>query len=130
MKKLIILLFVSLPLIGFSQEKISEFTTTHANTSMGVVKMDVMFKLYNNKLVLNYLDKNTGTTTEKSGMEPVLTMPYVFSKESSEGSESYKYEDEKIQIMITLKENSKSSVSIKTKDNFSNKTTEQLYFSK
>lgn len=132
MKKTFLILLSLVSFIGLSQSSekiITEFNTSHANVGMGANKMPIKFELYESKLVMHYLDKSTIKTMKKSGMDPFLEFPYKFSKESNNLSEWYKYQDEKLQIMVILKGNPTPSVTIKTKDSFTGKTTEQAYFS-
>lgn len=129
MKKVLLLLFILLSSFIYSQEKVAEFVTTHANVGLGVNKMKIRFDLYKDKLVFNYLDKSTIKAMKKSGLGSSLIMKHDFIKETNELSEWYKFENENLQIIIILKGNSNPSVSIKTKDSFTGKTTEQTYFS-
>lgn len=129
MKKILVFTFLLMSISLVAQEKIAEFCTTHANVGSGVTKMNIKFELYENKLVLNYLDKKTVKVMQKNGMKTSLVMSYDFKKEVNEYSEWYKYQDKSVQVVVILKGNKKPSVTIKTKDDFTDKVTEQLYFS-
>jgi hypothetical protein len=129
MKKILLFVFLTVAINVIGQEKIAEFSTMYTNVGNGITKMNIKFELYENKLVLNYLDKKTVKVMQKNGIKTSLVMTYDFKKEVNEYSEWYIYQDKSIQVVVILKGNKKPSVTIKTKDDFTGKTTEQLYFS-
>ena len=114
----------------FSQEKIAEFNTTYANVGTGNIKMEIQFQLFDNKLVMNYLDKQTIKMMKKSGMETSFEFPYSLTKEINGKSVWYKFQNDQLQIMVILEGIPKPSVSIKSKDDFTGVAgPNQTYFS-
>jgi hypothetical protein len=114
----------------YAQEKITEFTTTHSNFGTGNIKLPILFELYDNRLVLNYIDKEVIKQMVKIGQQPTQIFSYQFTKEEYGENIIYKYEDKQIQIMVIWKGNPKPSVTIKSKDSFLGTTlTNQIFFS-
>ncbi len=141
MKIYFTLIIISISCFSLSaQDKIAEFITTrislaanqngHINNGATSAKMEIKFQLFEDKLILNYLDKKTIKSMEKIGQPTNLEFPYVFSKESNNQAVWYKYQDDAIQIMVMLEGNPTPSVTIKSKDDFTGKvTSNQLYYS-
>jgi hypothetical protein len=131
MKKNTLLIILTLSSFTIcAQEKIAEFITTHVNVGTGAVKSEIQFQLFENKLVLNYMDKKTIKTMSKSGLDPFIVFPYSLTKNSNGQAIWYKYQDEELQIMVMLEGNPKPSVTIKSRDSFTGVAgPTQTYFS-
>ncbi len=131
MKKIHILLLIAFSSYSINaQEKIIEFKTTHGNIGSGAIEIPILFELYTDKLVLNYIDKKQIKQMVKIGQATSQIFPYTFTKEVNQLSVLYKYETAEIQIMVILEGNPKPSVTIKSKDSFlGTVTSNQVYFS-
>ena len=117
MKKIIVI-FV-LGLVSFTSstsEKITEFNTTHFSNGSSVAKMNVHFQLFEDKLVMNYMDNAVIKALKKEGEDTFIVYPFSFSKVNNTGAEYYKYETDALQIMVVS--GAKPYVTIKIIDSF------------
>lgn len=130
MKNLIFTLLAICTLNLSGQEKIADFKTSTASLlGFQETDMNINFELYDDRLVLNYLDKSMVRALEKTGQPSYIEFPYGLKRESNEMAVWYKYQDETIQIMVMLEGNPRKSVTIKTIDDFTNEvTSNQLYY--
>lgn len=129
MKKITaVLLLVLVSFTSKTSEKITEFNTTHFSNGSSVTKMNIQFQLFDDKLVLNYLDNSLLKQLKKEGEDTFIVYPFSFSKVNNTGAEYYKYETDDIQIMVV--DGAKPYVTIKIIDSFTKITqTTQTYLS-
>lgn len=111
-----------------AQEKLAEFTTSHAQV-MGVsTKMDVLFKVYQDSLVMTYMDKRIIKQMEKMGMPVTTRFVHPFVKQDLPHGVHYTFRNETLDFTIqTGSKALKPSVLIRHKDTFSNEVTEQVF---
>lgn len=126
MKKLIILLLFTG--VVSAQENILEFTTTRSSSDYGNVEMNIKFELYNDSLIMRYLDKSTIKAMAKAGQKSYQNMPYSFELVKNNVSSWYEYQDDENQIRVMHEGTPNKSVTIQSRNAFSGEASPKMVF--
>jgi len=122
MKKIaitIVLLLMTLPI--FSQ-KITITTTQFDIRGSTGTEMTIVWEVYQDSLVMTYTDKKTIKMMNRLNQPTEHIIPYKLTKDSTG---TYKYQDDKMRILVMPMHN---SVRMSTKDDFTNTSTDVLYY--
>lgn len=130
MKTVISILLLMLSFSLTAQEKLAEFTTTHAQAMGATHKIQVKFELYQDSLVMIQMEKSVLKEYGKMGMPAATSFVHPFVREEYPNVVLYKFRNETLDFIINLgSKGMKPSVIMKQKDTFSNEVTEQVFIS-
>ena len=113
-----------------STEKLAEFETTHMSTSGFDTKIKNKIEVYGNKIVITIIPTKQQARMFKKTNQPLVSeMPYALEEIKYGEAVSYKYTDERVELLVNYKGVPKPSLVFKTKDSFTGATAVVTYFS-
>lgn len=129
MKKFLLILILLLPLAVIGQEKLTEVKTKRGQVAGYTLNTDILFEVYKDSVVMNYVNKRVVRQLEKKGLPTSVTYSGTCKIEKMGNLSSYVYKTDDWKVTVLPESSSgKSVVKIQTKDDFSGEVTEQLYY--